>query len=50
MLTQVLEVLRLDDIGKAMHADYIEKAYHEELDIHELCEKCNTGTVVPCII
>ena len=50
MLTQVLEVLRLNDTGKSIHANKIEKAYHEELDTHELCEKCNTGTVVPCII
>ena len=32
MLTQVLPVLRLEAIGKAMHADKIEQAYNEETD------------------
>ena len=42
----MLETLRRDDMGKSLHADKIEEAYHEELDRHELCEKCNTGIVL----
>ena len=40
MLTQVLQVLRLEAIGKAMHADKIEQAYKAELEKHECCENC----------
>ena len=43
MIAQVLEVLRLDDIGKARHADMIQQLYYEEIDRHKLCEKCHTG-------
>ena len=39
-------MLRRDEIGKSLHADKIEEAYHEEIDRHEPCEKCNTGTVL----
>ena len=41
MMAQVLEVLRLDDIGKAKHADKIQEFYYEEIERHKLCEKCH---------
>ena len=43
MLTEVLQVLRLDT-GKAIHADKIEQAYHEQLDKHKQCENCPKDT------
>ena len=46
MLIQVLEVLRLERMGKAMHADKMEQAYHEELDKHIVCENCPKGTAL----
>ena len=44
MVIEVLQVLRLKEIGKKLHADIIEKVYHEELDRHRPCEKCPEGT------
>ena len=41
MMAQVLEVLRLDNTGKAKHAEEIQQFYHEEIDKHALCEKCH---------
>ena len=46
MLVKLLQVLRLDEIGKTKHADKIQEAYHEEIDKHRFCQKCNTGTIL----
>ena len=43
MMEQLLNVLRMDDIGKARHADDIEKAYLGEIAMYQPCDKCNVG-------
>ena len=46
MMAQVLEVLRLDNIGKALHAEEIEQFNHKEIERHKVCEKCNAEAVL----
>ena len=38
MMDEILKVLK--SVGKGLHASKIQRYYHEQIAIHQQCEKC----------
>ena len=44
MLDQILRVLYWKKMGTELHAKEMQEHYHEQINLHEQCEKCKEKT------